>query len=258
MADVKWIKLVTNIFDDEKIKYIETLPNGDETIVIWFRLLCLAGKSNSSGMLMMTDRIAYTEEMLSSIFARDIKSIQLALNIFENLEMIERFENKIYLTNWLKHQDLDKIEAKKLYDKEYQRQKRQNKQISYDNRTTIVEENHDNRSLDIELELDKEKDIKDIVGKSRFTPPTLKEVESYIKAQGYDMDASRFVDFYQSKGWMVGKNKMKDWEAAVRNWSKDKPKTKGRVELVTHYPTMETSDYDEDALNEALKNLGGS
>lgn len=116
-----------------------------------------------------------------------------------------------------------------------------------------------NASIDLGLDLDLGLEIvKDVVGKSRFTPPTLKEVESYIKAQGYDMDASRFVDFYQSKGWMVGKNKMKDWEAAVRNWSKDKPKTKGRVELVTHYPTMETSDYDEDALNETLKNLGGS
>lgn len=116
-----------------------------------------------------------------------------------------------------------------------------------------------NASIDLGLDLDLGLEIvKDVVGKSRFTPPTQKEVESYIKAQGYDMDANRFIDFYESKGWMVGKNKMKNWQAAVRNWSKDKPKTKGRVELVTHYPTMETSDFDEDALNKALKNLGGS
>ena len=116
-----------------------------------------------------------------------------------------------------------------------------------------------NASIDLGLDLDLGLElVKDIVGKSRFTPPTLNEVESYIKAQGYDMDASRFVDFYESKGWMIGKNKMKNWQAAVRNWSKDKPKAKGRVELVTHYPTMETSDFDEDALNKAFKNLGGS
>ena len=76
--EVKWIKIVTNIFDDEKVRYIESLPNGDESIVIWFRILCLAGKSNSGGLLMMTDRIAYTDEMLASIFQRDIKSVQLA------------------------------------------------------------------------------------------------------------------------------------------------------------------------------------
>lgn len=110
MADVKWIKIVTDIFDDEKIRYIETLPNGDTTIVIWFRLLCLAGKSNSNGLLMMTDRIAYTDEMLASIFKRDIKVIQFAISTFEKLGMVELMDNRLYLTNWEKHQSIDKLE----------------------------------------------------------------------------------------------------------------------------------------------------
>ena len=59
----------------------------------------------------------------------------------------------------------------------------------------------------------------------RFTPPTLEEVQGYIQEQGYAVDAHRFIDFYSSKGWMVGKNKMKDWRAAIRGWaSRDKPK----------------------------------
>ena len=110
MAEVKWIKIVTNIFDDEKIRYIETLPSGDEMIVIWFKILCLAGRSNSSGLLMMTDRIAYTDQMLSSIFSKDIKTIQLALSVFQNLEMIEMIDNRIYLLNWEKHQSAEKLE----------------------------------------------------------------------------------------------------------------------------------------------------
>lgn len=58
----------------------------------------------------------------------------------------------------------------------------------------------------------------------RFTPPTLEEVQAYIREQGYAVDANRFIDFYSSKGWMVGKNKMKDWKAAVRGWaSRDRP-----------------------------------
>ena len=63
-------------------------------------------------------------------------------------------------------------------------------------------------------------------GKStRFTPPTLAEVQAYCLERGNNVDAERFIDFYSSKGWMVGKNKMKDWKAAVRNWeSRDKPK----------------------------------
>lgn len=72
----------------------------------------------------------------------------------------------------------------------------------------------------------------------RFTPPTLDLVQSYITENQYTVDAERFINFYESKGWMVGKNKMKDWKAAVRTWAKDKPKqTKqvGRVEQLSDY-----------------------
>lgn len=53
----------------------------------------------------------------------------------------------------------------------------------------------------------------------RFTPPTTDEVSAYAKEKGYQIDADRFVDFYASKGWLVGKSPMKDWKAAVRNWA---------------------------------------
>lgn len=53
---------------------------------------------------------------------------------------------------------------------------------------------------------------------SVFTPPTLAQVEEYCRQRGNRVDADRFVDFYQSKGWMVGKNKMKDWQSAIRRW----------------------------------------
>lgn len=60
MADVKWIKIVTDLFDDEKILLIESLPSADSIIVIWFKLLCLAGKNNNSGVFVMNDKIPYT------------------------------------------------------------------------------------------------------------------------------------------------------------------------------------------------------
>lgn len=63
---------------------------------------------------------------------------------------------------------------------------------------------------------------KDSIGKvnkeRRFTPPSQAEVQEYITENGYQVDAGAFIDFYQMKDWMVGKNKMKDWKAAVRNW----------------------------------------
>nr|UWI02479.1 MAG: protein of unknown function DUF4373 [Bacteriophage sp.] len=68
-------------------------------------------------------------------------------------------------------------------------------------------------------EIDNKENIKEKSG-HRFSPPTIEEIRLYILEKGYSFDAERFFDFYESKGWFVGKNKMKDWKAAIRNWAK--------------------------------------
>ncbi|WP_242863302.1 phage replisome organizer N-terminal domain-containing protein, partial [Clostridium botulinum] len=75
MAEVKWIKIVTDIFDDEKILLIENMPEADSIVVIWFKLLCLAGKMNNSGVFMLNEKIAYTDEMLATIFRRQLNIV---------------------------------------------------------------------------------------------------------------------------------------------------------------------------------------
>ena len=77
-SEVKWIKIVTDIFDDEKIKLIEDMPDADSVIVIWFKLLCLAGKTNNLGILMLADKIPYNDEMLATIFRRPVNTIRMA------------------------------------------------------------------------------------------------------------------------------------------------------------------------------------
>ena len=56
--------------------------------------------------------------------------------------------------------------------------------------------------------------------RTAFVPPTLEEVSAYVSEKGYSIDAEAFIAFYESKGWMVGKNKMKDWRMAIVTWSK--------------------------------------
>lgn len=126
MADVKWIKITTDIFDDEKILMIESLPSADSIIVVWFKLLTFAGKQNNDGVLLMSNRIAYTDEMLSSIFRRDINTVRLALKTFEQFGMVEIINNVITIPNWNKHQTLDSYEKKKERDRLYQSQRRAN------------------------------------------------------------------------------------------------------------------------------------
>ena len=110
MSDVKWIKIVTDIFDDEKIILIEAMPESDAMIVIWFKILCLAGKQNNGGVLMLNDRMPYTDEMLSTIFRRSISTVRLALGTFQQLDMIEIVSGAVTIPNWEKHQSLDKLE----------------------------------------------------------------------------------------------------------------------------------------------------
>lgn len=124
MADVKWIKITTDIFDDEKILMIESMPSADSIIVIWLKLLTFAGKQNNDGVFLMSNRIAYTEEMLACIFRRDINLVRLALRTFEQFGMIEIIEKVITIPNWNKHQSLDAYEKKKERDKLYMRERR--------------------------------------------------------------------------------------------------------------------------------------
>lgn len=124
MAEVKWIKIVTDIFDDEKILLIESMPEADSVIVIWFKLLCLAGKQNNSGVFTMSNGIPYTQDMLTTIFRRKETVVSLALATFQRFGMIEIVDQAITIPNWGKHQNLDKIEAKNEYQRNYMREYR--------------------------------------------------------------------------------------------------------------------------------------
>lgn len=111
--ELKWIKLCVNIFDDEKIALIESMPDADSIIVIWFKILCLAGKQNNCGVLMLSDRMPYTEEMLATIFRRPISTVRLALTTFESFGMIAIVNGTITIPNWEKHQSVDAVERYK-------------------------------------------------------------------------------------------------------------------------------------------------
>ena len=125
MADVKWIKLTTDIFDDEKILLIESLPDSYAIITVWFKLLCLAGKQNNSGVFMM-GQIAYTDKMLATIFRMKETTVTMAIQTFEQFGMVEVIDGVITIPNWNKHQSLDAYEKKKERDRLYQAERRAN------------------------------------------------------------------------------------------------------------------------------------
>ena len=162
MAEVKWIKIVTDIFDDEKILMIESMPEADSLIVIWFKLLCLAGKQNNSGVFML-GRMPYTDEMFSTIFRRPINTVRLALQVFEGFGMIEIINNTVTIPNWDKHQSLDAYERKKERDRLYQAERRANQKA-------IAEKSSDT-SCDIASKIRRDKDKSRTEGEENISSP---------------------------------------------------------------------------------------
>ena len=119
MADVKWIKIAVDIFDDEKILLVEQMPEGYAVITVWFKLLCLAGKQNNSGVFVINEKIPYTEEMFATIFRMPLNIVRLALTTFERFGMVEIINDTITIPKWGKHQSLDKIEKQNEYMRQY-------------------------------------------------------------------------------------------------------------------------------------------
>lgn len=239
MADVKWIKIVTDIFDDEKMLLIDALPERDGIIVIWFKLLCMAGKQNNGGVFIFNDKLAYTDEMLATIFRRPLNTVRLALQTFENFGMIEIVNDTITIPNWEKHQSLDKIEqARENTRKRVAAYRERQKQIATnaDCNVTVTESNADRIRKDKDIDIEKEEKKERKKAASRFTPPTVDEVAAYCRERGNSVDAQRFVDYYTANGWKVGRNPMKDWKATVRTWERNGYSSGSRSQQQTGEP----------------------
>lgn len=159
MASVKWIKIVTDIFDDEKILLIESLPSADSIIVVWFKLLCLAGKNNNSGVFMLNERIAYTDEMLATIFRKDVNTVRFALKTFADFGMVELVDNVITIPNWGKHQTLDAYEKKKERDRLYQQKRREAQKLMISTSEKSSDKSPDVVALEEDKEKEEDKDI---------------------------------------------------------------------------------------------------
>lgn len=158
MSDVKWIKITTDIFDDEKILLIESLPDAYAIIVCWFKLLCLAGKQNNSGVFMM-GQIAYTEKMLATIFRMKEATVTMALQTFEQFGMVEIIDGVITIPNWGKHQNLEQLEERKRYQREYHREYRKKQKLLADGGKNLRKclRNDDVNTLEGDKERDKER-----------------------------------------------------------------------------------------------------
>lgn len=214
MNEIKWIKIDVTLFDNRKIKAIRTLPEGDSIVVIWLQLLCLAGRVNDCGSVYITKEMPYTEQILANECGVPVSTIQLALKTFQSMGMVEIVEDIIYISNWEKYQAIEKMELIRQQNRDrqkkwYETHKKLPNVMLTDNLTQP-------NATDIDIDID----IRDKNNK-RFIKPSVKDIADYCNNNNYNIDAERFYDYYESKGWKVGKAPMKDWKAAVRMWNRN-------------------------------------
>lgn len=155
MTQIKWIKLNVDMFDDEKIKIIQAMPEGDAILLIWIKLILLAGKTNNGGYVYINESMPYTDEMLSIILNKPLTVIRLALETFTKLGMVETDEMGIYLINFEKHQSLDKFEKIREQNRIRQQRFREKKKVAL----CITQNNAIDKDKEIDKEIDKDKEI---------------------------------------------------------------------------------------------------
>ncbi|GIN71279.1 hypothetical protein J14TS2_17540 [Bacillus sp. J14TS2] len=152
---VKWIKLSTQMFEDEKIRLIESMPEADTILIIWVKLLAQAGRTNASGYIFLSENIPYTDEMLATLFHRPVTTVRLALETFKQFGMIEIDDKSfIKISNWDKHQSLEGLEKIREQSRQRVAKHREKKRLESGNATSNVTRNKNVTDIDKELDID--------------------------------------------------------------------------------------------------------
>ena len=214
MAEVKWIKLTTDMFDNRKIKHLRRLPDGNSIVLIWVMLLTMAGRCNASGMIFLTENIPYTPKMLADELDFEENTVVLALRALEDLNMVVTNKGYFAIAGWEEYQNIegmDKIrESKRLAQARWRA-----KQKELPNLSTVDSTVDSTRCLVDDAEEDKEEELE-------------KDKE----------DICPFDEFWTA----YPKKKAK--EAARKAWSKLKPnETLGKEIIQAVMESAKTKDW---------------
>ena len=110
MAEVKWVKLTTDMFDNRKIRYLRTLPEGNSMVLIWVMLITMAGRCNAGGKIFLTENIPYTPKMLADELDFEENTVRLALEALARLNMIVTCPEGFFsIANWEEYQNADRL-----------------------------------------------------------------------------------------------------------------------------------------------------
>lgn len=248
MSDGKyyWLKLKCDFFKRHDIRIIQGMDNGREVVLFYLKLLIES--IDHEGYLRFSEDRPYTNGMLASLLETPLDIVELSMNTLIDFGLVQLTDDKTIF--------LPKLASMIGYETEWAKKKREyrtNRGQVEDKPRTMSGQCQDNvlnkkdnvrQEIELEKEIEIEKEIDSIVGEKsptkQFKVPSVEEISAYCQERNNSVDAQRFFDYYESKGWYVGKNKMKDWKAAVRTWERQDAPT-------SHCPTPKKNNpYDID------------
>lgn len=231
MSDNKkyyYLRLKDNFFDSDELKILESMKDGYLYSNILLKLYLRSLKND--GKLVVNERIPYSADMLASVTGHQVGTIKQALSVFKDLGLIDVLDNgAIYML------DIQNFIGKGSSEADRKREYRQRIETDRTNVQTNLRQISDKSTPEIEIELEKDIEIEKEIHSSakstttkrkRFEKPTLSQITQYCLERNNNVNAEQFYDYYESNGWKVGKNSMKDWKACVRTWERngyDKP-----------------------------------
>lgn len=229
MAEIKWIKLTTDMFDNRKIKHLRRLPDGNNIVLIWVMLLTMAGRCNSNGMIFLTENIPYTPKMLADELDFEENTVQLALGALEQLNMIVTNNGYFSIAGWEEYQNIEgmdkireqnRIRQKQWYDRQKKLQEpnaKPNVRITQPNATDKEEDKDKDKDEDVLPKGNtKKKPAKHKYGAFQNVLLTDNEFENLANSFGVTLrdQAIKFLDEYiEEKGY-----KSKSHNLAIRRW----------------------------------------
>ena len=230
MSDNKkyyYLRLKDNFFDSDELKILESMKDGYLYSNILLKLYLRSLKND--GKLVVNERIPYNAEMLASVTGHQVGTIKQALSMFKELGLIEVLENgAIYMLDIQNFIGKGSTEAdrQRLYDRRISEERKQNKLTQSRNLEEICKKSTPEIEKELEKDIEIEKEIHSsakstTTKRKRFEKPTLSQITQYCLERNNNVNAEQFYDYYESNGWKVGKNAMKDWKACVRTWERN-------------------------------------
>ena len=232
MAEVKWIKITTDMFDNRKIKHLRRLPDGNSIVLIWIMLLTMAGRCNSGGMIFLTENIPYTPKMLADELGFEENTVTLALEALERFGMIVSAEEYFAIAGWQEYQNIEgmeKIREQNRIRKQRQREKATIQEIPESCHVTSRDSHATDIDIERELEKDKENTIKTPKKETRhkygaYNNVLLSDTDlEKLKTEfpDYEVRIERLSEYMASTG-----KSYKNHLATIRSWAKKDKQTK--------------------------------